>query len=210
MIGWTKRRILFAFARVVACLLLVASCDTEASRTSDTPESASPSPAAETTRAPGGPLGAHRPEELVAAATEVVGFLRGDVPFARIRLADTVVLHLSPEGGGTRRAVARETLRHRSNWKVRPTRTSARGMDYSFVPHPRLTVLTTRFGRHLNCMESDLSSRSAELALLPHVGTMLSPTDQNSCMQTWNLTLVFDPVAKPPTLVAAVYDQWEW
>ena len=31
-----------------------------------------------------------------------------------------------------------------------------------------------------------------------------------SCLQTRNLTLVFDPDEKPPTLIAAVYDQWEW
>lgn len=190
--------------------MLVVSCDTENSSTPDATETASRAAASEVTTPRPAPLGAHRPEELVAAATEVVGFLRGQVPLARIRLADTVVLQLSPEGGGTRRAVAREMLRSPSSWKVRPNRPSPRPIDYSFVPHPRLTILTTRVGRHLNCMESDLSSRSAELAPLPHVGTMLSPTGQNSCMQTWNVTLVFDPVAKPPVLVAAVYDQWEW
>jgi hypothetical protein len=31
-----------------------------------------------------------------------------------------------------------------------------------------------------------------------------------SCLQTRNLTLVFDPNRTPPTLIAAVYDQWEW
>lgn len=85
-------------------------------------------------------------------------------------------------------------------------------MSYSFVPHPRLTVLTTRVGRHLNCMEFALSSIAPELAALPHVGTMLSlpAAEYESCLNTWNVTLVFDSAAKPPTLVAAVYDQWEW
>jgi len=31
-----------------------------------------------------------------------------------------------------------------------------------------------------------------------------------SCVQSWNLTLVFDPKQKPPTVIAAVYDQYEW
>jgi hypothetical protein len=33
---------------------------------------------------------------------------------------------------------------------------------------------------------------------------------RDSCLQTRNVTFVFDPNKKPPTLVAAVYDQWEW
>lgn len=148
------------------------------------------------------------------AATEVVGFLRGEVPFARIRVADTVILQLSPEGGGTARRVAREMLRRPSNWNVRsrPIATGRAGHVYSFAPHRHLTELTTRVGRHLNCMEYDLSSISPELAAMPHVGTMLSPPrrEYESCMNTWNLTLVFDSAAQPPMLVAAVYDQWEW
>jgi hypothetical protein len=60
-------------------------------------------------------------------------------------------------------------------------------------------------------MEYDLSSLYPELATLPHVGTMLTRAKANeSCLQTWNLTLVFDSGATPPTLVAVVYDQWEW
>ncbi len=62
----------------------------------------------------------------------------------------------------------------------------------------------------MNCAEYPLSSRFPELARLPHVGTKLEPGDASSCLQTWNLTLVFDPNQRPPTLVAAVYDQWEW
>ncbi|MDQ3949030.1 MAG: hypothetical protein M3282_01660, partial [Gemmatimonadota bacterium] len=70
--------------------------------------------------------------------------------------------------------------------------------------------LTTRVGRHLNCAEYPLSSRFPELARLPHVGTKLDPGEGSSCLQTRNVTFVFDPDAKPPTLVAVVYDQWEW
>jgi hypothetical protein len=32
----------------------------------------------------------------------------------------------------------------------------------------------------------------------------------DSCLQVWNVTFVFDPKARPPRLVAAVYDQFEW
>lgn len=39
---------------------------------------------------------------------------------------------------------------------------------------------------------------------------MLEPPIPESCLKSWNLTLVFDPRERPPVLVAAVYDQWEW
>jgi hypothetical protein len=60
----------------------------------------------------------------------------------------------------------------------------------------------------MNCREYPLSSRNGELAWFPHVGVMLAYG--TGCLQTRNLTLVFDPNEKPPTLIAAVYDQWEW
>ena len=150
-----------------------------------------------------GPLGAHRPTELDGAAKRMIGFLRGEVGFDRIRLADTVTLYVSPEGGGTRAAFTREQLRDRSNWKVRGL------LMYSFAPPKGRAELTTRVGRHLNCREYPLSWRFKELAQLPHVGTMLI-YGRDSCLQTRNVTFVFDPNEKPPTLVAAVYDQWEW
>jgi hypothetical protein len=136
-----------------------------------------------------------------------VGFLRGEVSFSRIRLADTVTLHLGREEGGTRRAVARDLLRDPSNWSV-PS--PSLRMTYAFVPPRSLTVLTTRLGRHLNCMDYALSATSPELAALPHVGTTLKPPEFGSCLQTWNLTVVFDAERKPPTVVAAIYDQPEW
>jgi hypothetical protein len=150
-----------------------------------------------------GPLGVHRPTELDQAARRVIGFLRGEVGFDRIRLADTVTLYVSPEGGGTRAAFTRKQLRDRSNWKVRGL------MMYSLVPPKRTAELTTRVGRHLNCREYPLSWIYKELARFPHVGTLLI-YGRDSCLQTWSLTLVFDPNQKPPTLIAAVYDQFEW
>lgn len=151
------------------------------------------------------PLGAHRPAELEEAAKQVIRFLRGEVGFHRIRIADTVTFYVSPEGGGTRTALTRHQLRDRSKWKVHVL-----GMEPSLVPPQGLTRLTTRVGRHFNCREYPLSSRFAELALLPHVGTRLDRGEESSCLETRNLTLVFDPDERPPTLVAAVHDQWEW
>jgi hypothetical protein len=157
-----------------------------------------------------GPLGAHTRTELDQAAKRIIGFLRGEVDVDRIRVADTVTLYLSPEAGGARRKVSREMLRNRSNWTVRmKDLPHARGMTYSFAPPKGTAELTTRVGRHLNCREYPLSWRYKELAQFPHVGTMLT-YGRDSCLQTRNLTLVFDPNEKPPTLIAAVYDQWEW
>ena len=86
---------------------------------------------------------------------------------------------------------------------------NAPGHSYSFVPHKAKAELETRVGRHLKCLEYPLSSIHPELARFPHVGTKLVYSTQ-SCLNTWNLTLVFDPDKKPLTLIAAVYDQWEW
>jgi hypothetical protein len=110
------------------------------------------------------------------------------------------------EEGKTQRNVAREMLRHRLSWKVQsePLRHS-----YSFVPPEGNATLTTRVGRHLNCLDYPLAATFPDLARLPHVGTTLR-YGADSCLQTWNLTLVFDPHERPLTLVAAVYDQFEW
>lgn len=70
--------------------------------------------------------------------------------------------------------------------------------------------MTTQVGSHLNCRIYPLASRYEELARLPHVGTMLEPPDGDTCLETWSLTVVFDPAVRTPTMVAAVYDQWEW
>ena len=42
---------------------------------------------------------------LERAAREIVAFLKGEVGFEKISLADTVVLYLSPEGWGDARVV---------------------------------------------------------------------------------------------------------
>lgn len=146
-----------------------------------------------------------RSQELERTAKEIVGFLRGDVPFETIRLADTVRLYLSPEGGGTRTAFSREQLRKPSQWVLRPGR-----HPYAFTPPVSLTKLTAKAGRHFNCLEYPLASRFPDLAKLPHVGVKLEPDSARSCLQSWNATFVFDASTQPARLVAAVYDQWEW
>lgn len=147
------------------------------------------------------------PDGLTTAATRVIAFLQGRLPFDSIRVADTVALYISPEGGGSRANVSRGNLAHAANWKIA---SASNGKNYSLVPPKGLTKLTTRVGRHFNCLEYPLSSRFETLSQLPHVGTKLEPDSASTCLQTWNLTLVFDRQKVPPTLVAAVYDQWEW
>jgi hypothetical protein len=154
------------------------------------------------------PRRVHAPSDLLDAAKGVVGFLRGEIDFNRIRLADTVTLYLGLEAGGVRREVRRAALRDPRNWRVRLG--GARGHDYSLVPPKALTVMTTRIGRHFRCRDYPLSSVSEELARFPHVGVLFTPQQMESCLQTWNFTLVFDPNVRPPTLIAVVYDQFEW
>lgn len=141
---------------------------------------------------------------LDSSAKEIVAFLQGKRPFDGIALADTVVLYLSPEGGGTRAAFTREGLRTPASWSVQSDR-----QRYSFVP-PQWTRMTTRPGRHFNCAEYPLASRFVDLAGRPHVGVKLEPDRPASCLESWNATFVFDTAAGRPQLVAAVYDQWEW
>jgi hypothetical protein len=198
-------------ALLLVCWAIVVSCESDVPRASnqstppdsDSAEAASPSP--DTV-----PLGAHNADELVDAAVTVVAFLRGEAGFNRIRVADTVTLYLAPEAGGAPRTVPRERLRNPSNWVVRgpSPRPRRQGIGYSFVPSQGEAELTTRVGRHMKCREYSLSSINEELARFPHVGVMLAYG--TGCLQTWNFTLVFDPNEKPPTLIAAVYDQWEW
>jgi hypothetical protein len=164
-----------------------------------------------------GPVGVHTATELADAARKIVGFLRGQVSFDEIQLAGEVKFRLGREGGGTEVELSRATLRDSARWRVR----SDGGVVYDLAPSRRAcpgvmclddrALLTTRVGRHLNCMERSLGADFEALAQLPHVGTSLLPAhDDASCLQSWNMTLVFDPRARPPTLVAAVYDQWEW
>ena len=202
------------FALVAACWVAIAACDRNRSSLSTPSDDsrAGGGPAASDagdTPQHGVPLGVHRPHDLLAAATDVVRFLRGELGSGRIRLADTVTLQLGPEGGGVRRRIGREALRNRSNWSVRSgSLRNGKGTTYSLIPPEGRAELTAVVGRHLNCREYPLSSISEELASLPHVGTTLAYG--TGCLQTWNLTLVFDPDKKPPIVVAAVYDQFEW
>jgi len=145
-----------------------------------------------------------RNRPLEAAAKEIVAFLHGKRPFDGISLADTVVLYLSPEGGGTRSVFTRASLRTPANWVLLSGR-----QRYSFVPLP-WTRMTTRPGRHFNCHEYALASLFPELAAFPHVGVKLEPARPRSCLESWNATFVFDTTGGPPKLIAAVYDQWEW
>jgi hypothetical protein len=144
--------------------------------------------------------------ELVQAAESVVRFLRGELSFSELRTADTVTLRLSPEGGGTRTSLQRESLGDPANWAV-PT---SIGERQSLIPPPSLTQLTTKPGVHFNCLEYPLASRAPDLAALPHVGVRLTATGAASCLQTWNLTVVFEAGDGPPVLREALYDQWEW
>jgi hypothetical protein len=122
-------------------------------------------------------------------------------------MGDTVTLHLSPEGGGAQARIPRELLRNPANWAVPSAGSQG---TYRLAPPAGMTILTARAGSHFNCLEYPLSSRFPDLATLPHVGMKLEPAELESCLQTWNVTFVFDPLESTPVLVAAIYDQWEW
>jgi hypothetical protein len=147
-----------------------------------------------------------RAEAFVAAAEMVIEFLQGDGELGALSLSDTVTMYLARESGGGVAKVAASDLRDRSSWRI----PSYGGHTYVLVPPASLSGLTTRFGRHMKCFEYDLAYEFPELAPLPHVGTRLDPEDMTSCLQTWNLTLVFAADTLPPKLTAVVYDQWEW
>jgi hypothetical protein len=157
-------------------------------------------PAAKATSDP-----AHDPE-LVHAAERVIRFLQGEVPFGELRLADTVTLRLSPEGGGAQASLPRESLYYRADWVV-PTYYG----HQSLIPPLSLPHLRARSGVHFKCFEYQLASVAPDLARLPHVGIRLAPHDDDvNCLQTWNMTLIFEANHGSPVLVGALYDQWEW
>jgi hypothetical protein len=146
-------------------------------------------------------------EQLEAAAREMVTFLQGDAPLPA-GVADSVVLYLAPEGGGNSAVRRRAALEDPSAWAVHSAELDT---TYPFAPPEGLTELAMEPGRHMRCFDESLGEISEELAALPHVGVRLSPPDVLvSCLQTWNLTFVFHPSADPLTLVAVIYDQWEW
>ncbi|MFL5598775.1 MAG: hypothetical protein ACJ78I_00075 [Gemmatimonadaceae bacterium] len=144
------------------------------------------------------------PARLDSAARRVADFLRGKAGFEQIELADSVTLYVAPEGGGGHATLSKGQLRQRSGWRVR-----SQNHVFSLVPPAGATKLTTKVGRHLNCGEQSLAAKFPGLARLPHVGTTLTPENVQSCLQTWNVTFVFDTSAHP-RLVAVAYDQFEW
>lgn len=137
----------------------------------------------------------------VAAAEAIVAFLRGERALDIALVSDTVTLYVAPEGGGGSRQVRRSELADRRAWSVGST---------SLLPFDGAATLTTAPGRHLNCRQFALASRFASLAELPHVGASLQADGATSCLQTWNMTFVFDDESDDPEIVAVVYDQWEW
>ena len=144
------------------------------------------------------------PARLDSAARRIVEFLRGKGSFEQIELADSVTLYVDPEGGGGRARFGKEQLRNPFEWRVR-----SGGRVISLAPPAAMTRLTTKVGRQMNCREQSLERKFPRLAQFPHVGTMLEPERARSCLQTWNLTFVFD-TSEGPRLIAAIYDQWEW
>ena len=142
---------------------------------------------------------------LERAARQAVGFLRGEVPFDSLALADTVELRVAPEGGNARNKVSRHALRDRSAWTI-----ADHDQRFPLVPPADYSTVSTKVGRHFNCHEQDLATRAPDLASRPHVGARLRPDSARSCLQTWNATFVFDTVGGSPRLKAILYDQWEW
>lgn len=187
--------LLVATALAIACEAPSDDAGPESSR----PDTAGPAVAQPT--APAGPVSPDAADApRVQAARAVVAFLRGDAPPDTTLLADSVTLHVAPEGGGDSRRVSRDALRDRSAWRVG---------RFSLVPPASLTELTTAPGRHLACVETSLATRAPDLAAHPHVGASLRPARPESCLQSWTLTFVFaDPA--PAVLTDVLYDQWEW
>jgi len=183
--------------RYLACFCLVIAVGACTSRGPATKEKSGSSPAASVVSA--------EDRRLVLAATEIVGFLQGKVPFDEIETAPSVTLRLAKSGGGASREVPRDSLRDLQNWHVKES-----GTDYSFLPPKERGELVTRPGKHLNCKEYDLASAVEGSDGLPHVGTMIQPSGSDTCLRKWNVTFVFDPKVGTPTLIWAVYDQWEW
>ena len=141
-------------------------------------------------------------DSLTDAAVEIVEFLRGSATLDANLLADSISFLVAAEGGGAVRVVARSVLRARSEWRVG---------EYSLVPPGSLTELTLQPGSHINCREMSLGSRFPEFDGLPHVGVRLALPGAASCLQTWNVTLVFlEQAAGRQKLIGVAYDQWEW
>ena len=141
-------------------------------------------------------------DSLRDEAVEIVEFLRGSASLDANLLADSVSFWVAAEGGGAVRVVAKTVLQARSEWRVG---------EYSLVPPSPLTELTLLPGSHINCREMSLASRFPEIGGLPQIGVRLAPPGTASCLQTWNVTLVFrEQAAGQHKLIGVAYDQWEW
>jgi hypothetical protein len=171
---------------------LLPSCGGDSGKTADTVAQAPTSTAPDSA-------------DMSQAARTIAAFLNGQAPIDTLLLADSVTLYVAPEGGGQKATLSRSALRERTGWAVRGSRS-----PISFVPDIGLTKLTTEVGRHFKCFPQDLASQAPQLATLPHVGIKMEPVPASSCLNTWNLTVVFDSASRKPRVVAALYDQWEW
>ncbi|HUE84440.1 MAG TPA: hypothetical protein VMO26_00015 [Vicinamibacterales bacterium] len=128
-------------------------------------------------------------------------FLRGTAPLREGLLADTVALYIAPDGGGEKVSMAASVLGSPSAWRV---------ASYSLTPPEDYGHATITPGLHFNCQPVNLETLYPELARFPHVGVRLAIDEGATCLQTWNLTFVFNEDAEAPRLTAVVYDQWEW
>jgi hypothetical protein len=137
---------------------------------------------------------------LESAARRVVAFLRGNEPFDGSLFADTVLLLLPAEAGSASRRVPVAELAERSTW---------RAGDYRFLPPDGPAVLEVRAGTHFRCWATPLAATEPALAGSMHVGVLLRPAQQESCLASWN-TLLFDSAASAPRISGVLYDQWEW
>lgn len=144
-------------------------------------------------------------KRLESAGTEAARFLAGYGRFDKLDLADTVDLYVAPDGGGARARMPRDLLRDREAWQV-----ESGGQKRSFVPTGLRTRLVSAVGKYMNCNPSELKTRFPQLASYPHVGVKLEPANAKSCLESWNVTFVYDTAGGRTRLTAAIYDQWEW
>jgi len=142
---------------------------------------------------------------MTLAARALASFLAGQGAIDTTVLADSVTLYVAPDGGGQSATLPKNALLDRTGWAVR----GSRG-PISFTPDIGLTKVSTLVGRHFNCFPVDLVSKAPQLSALPHVGVKMEPVPASSCLNAWNLTVLFDSASRKPRVVAAFYDQWEW
>jgi hypothetical protein len=190
----------------VLCLNLVTACGERGAATDDAAIRAESGVAASIDTSASATSRRVADRELERAARYVVGFLRAEVPFDSLTLADSVELRVAPEGGGATRRVSRDALRDARTWIVGEGARSVR-----LIPPTAYAAATAAVGRHYRCQEQDLKPLAPDWAQRPHVGIRLQPSDGvPSCLQSWNATFVFDTGDGRPRLRGVLYDQWEW